>query len=56
MSRDLPYQILKFIKSLIIKATWHWHIEIWNRKKNSEIEPNIGIDEDSISEQERIWC
>lgn len=35
MSIDLPHQILKFIKSLIIKAMWHWHTEKWDRKKKS---------------------
>lgn len=41
MNRDPHYQILKFIKTLIIKAMWPWHTgKKWNRKRIPEIEPN----------------
>lgn len=35
MNRDSHYQILKFIKSLIIKAMQSWHMEKMEQKKNS---------------------
>ena len=40
MNRDSHYSILKFIKSLIIKAMWYRHVEKWHSNRIPEIEPN----------------